>query len=130
MKEGLDLYEFFETKKYSWWDLIIKATSSKTLDETIFYLYLADSPFVETPLSMPIKMLNEYTFRLCDRCPLWINGDGDDKDFYGVCILTGYETRYDGDCGNYKSKDLEEGYCEEEINPFNIQEIINLVSNK
>lgn len=56
---------------------------------------------------MPIKILNKYTFRRCDKCPSWINGDGDYKDFYGICILTGYETRDDGDCGNYKSKDLE-----------------------
>lgn len=130
MKKGLDLYDFFTAQKYSWWDLLKKSASSTSLEEEIFYLYLADSPLVETPFNISIKVLNKNIFRCCDKCPLWINIDGDDKDFYGICILNGYETRWDGNCGNYKSKDLEEGYCGNEIKPLSREEIINLVSNK
>ena len=129
MKENIDLYNFFRDKKYSWWDLLEKASLSQTFEETLFYLHLADSPLIESPFNSSFKLLNKNTFTRCNKCPMWITQDGEDRNIFGICILTGYETRKDGDCGNYKCKDMEEDYCGEEILPLNREKIIYIVSN-
>ena len=60
---------------------------------------------------------------------MWITQDEEDRNIIGICILTGYETRKDGDCDNCKCKDMEEDYCGEEILPLNREKIIDIVSN-
>ena len=57
-------FVFFRDKKYSWWDLLEKASLSQTFEETLFYLHLADSPLIESPFNSSFKLLNKNTFKV------------------------------------------------------------------